>query len=159
MSTYELLLKSNPRAELAKRHLLDFVLYNKEGYQANWHHVLLCKYLDDFVSGKIKRLMVFMPPQHGKSELVSRNLPAFILGKNPRTKIVLASYSSDLASSFNRDCQRIIDSETYKDVFPETKLNSSNIVTVAKGNWLRNSDIFETVGYGGFLRQPVLEAH
>lgn len=152
MTNYENLLKSNPKAELAKRHLLDFVLYNKEGYQANWHHKLLCEYLDKFVSGEIKRLMVFMPPQHGKSELVSRNLPAFILGKNPKTKIVLASYSSDLSSSFNRDCQRIMDSETYKDVFPDTKLNSSNIVTVAKGNWLRNSDIFETVGYGGFLK-------
>ena len=152
MTNYEHLLKSNPRAELAKRHLLDFVMYNKEGYQANWHHVLLCKYLDDFVAGKIKRLMVFMPPQHGKSELVSRNLPAFILGKIPRAKIVLASYSSDLSSSFNRDCQRIMDSETYRHVFPDTKLNSSNIVTVAKGNWLRNSDIFETVGYGGFLK-------
>jgi len=96
--------------------------------------------------------MVFMPPQHGKSELVSRQLPAFILGKNPKTKIVLASYSSDLSSSFNRDCQRIIDSEKYMDIFPETKLNSSNVVNVAKGNWLRNSEIFEIVEHGGFLK-------
>lgn len=95
--------------------------------------------------------MVFMPPQHGKSELVSRNLPAYILGKNPKSKIVLASYSSTLSSSFNRDCQKIIDSENYRDVFPETKLNRSNIVTIA-GSWLRNSEIFETVGHGGYLK-------
>lgn len=150
--TYENLLKSNPRAELARRNLLDFVVYNKPDYQVNWHHKLLCEYLDRFVRGEITRLMVFMPPQHGKSELVSRQLPAFILGRQPKTKIVLASYSSDLASSFNRDCQRIIDGEAYRDVFPDTKLNSSNVVTVAKGNWLRNSDIFEVVGYGGFLK-------
>jgi hypothetical protein len=95
--------------------------------------------------------MVFMPPQHGKSELVSRNLPAYILGKDPKKKIVLASYSATLASSFNRDCQRIIDSEQYRDIFPDTILSSSNVVSVAT-NWLRNSEIFETVGHGGFLK-------
>lgn len=146
------LLKSKPKQELARRNLLDFVKLNKPEYEANWHHILLCNYLDRFVKGEIKRLMVFMPPQHGKSELVSRMLPSFILGKNPKTKIVLASYSSDLSSSFNRDCQRIIDSDTYTSIFPNTRLNSSNTVTVAKGNWLRNSDIFETVGYGGYLK-------
>jgi len=145
------LLNSNPKAELARRNFLDFVTYNKEGYQVNWHHALLCKYIDRFIKGDIKRLMVFMPPQHGKSELVSRNLPAYILGKNPKSKIVLASYSSNLASSFNRDCQRIIDGARYREVFPETKLSGSNSVTVA-GNWLRNSEIFETVGHGGFLK-------
>ena len=149
---YENLLKSNPRAELARRNLLDFVVYNKPDYQVNWHHKLLCHYLDRFVRGEITRLMVFMPPQHGKSELVSRQLPAFILGRQPKTKIVLASYSADLASSFNRDCQRIMDGDAYRDVFPDTQLNSSNVVTIAKGNWLRNSDIFEVVGHGGFLK-------
>lgn len=146
------LLNSNPKAERARRKLLYFVQHVKEGYIANWHHVLLCEYLDKFISGEITRLMVFMPPQHGKSELVSRNLPAFILGKNPKSKIVLASYSSDLSSSFNRDCQRIIDSKPYAELFPETRLNQSNIVTVAKGSWLRNSEIFETIGHGGFLK-------
>jgi len=151
MMNYEYLLKSNPMAELARRNLLDFVLYCKQDYVANWHHKLLCSYLDRFVKGEIKRLMVFMPPQHGKSELVSRNLPAYLLGKNPKSKVVLASYSSHLASSFNRDCQRIMDSNEYSDVFSETKLNRNNVVSVA-GNWLRNSEIFETVGYGGFLK-------
>lgn len=95
--------------------------------------------------------MVFMPPQHGKSELVSRQLPAYILGKDPKAKIIVASYSASLSSSFNRDCQRIIDSPAYAQVFPDTKLSSSNVVTMA-GNWLRNSEIFEVVGQGGFLK-------
>lgn len=151
MMNYEYLLKSNAKAELAKRNLLDFVLYVKHGYVANWHHKLLCHYLDKFVRGKIKRLMVFMPPQHGKSELVSRNLPAYLLGIDPKSKVVLASYSSHLASSFNRDCQRIMDSREYADIFPDTKLNKSNVVSIA-GSWLRNSEIFETVGQGGFLK-------
>lgn len=95
--------------------------------------------------------MVFMPPQHGKSELVSRQLPAYILGKHPKAKVVVASYSSDLSSSFNRDTQRIIESQEYKDVFPKTGLNVKNIVTVS-GQWLRNSEVFEVVGEGGFLK-------
>lgn len=132
--------------------MLDFVTYVNKDYEVNWHHALLCEYLDRFISGDIKRLMVFMPPQHGKSQLVSRSAPAYILGKNPKAKVVIASYSSDLASSFNRDCQRIIESEEYEHVFPKTKLNESNVVNVAKGSWLRNSDIFETVGMGGFLK-------
>ncbi len=151
MQNLEFLLSSNARAELARRNIIDFVSYVKKDYLPNWHHELLASYLDRFVKGEIKRLMVFMPPQHGKSELVSRMLPAFILGKQPKAKIVLASYSSTLASSFNRECQRYIDTEEYHDVFPETTLSSSNVVTVA-GNWLRNSEIFETVGFGGFLK-------
>ncbi len=95
--------------------------------------------------------MVFMPPQHGKSELVSRRLPAYILGRNPKTKIIVSSYSAVLASSFNRDCQRIIDNQTYNDVFPNTILNQSNVVTVSD-SWLRNSEIFEVVTHGGFLK-------
>jgi hypothetical protein len=150
MNSLKALLLSNPKAELAKRNFLDFVNYVKPGYQENWHHALLASYLQKFVKGEIKRLMVFMPPQHGKSELVSRNLPAFILGKNPKAKVVLASYSSDLASSFNRDCQRIIESQEYADVFPQTFLNTRNVVTT--GSWLKNVDIFETVGHGGFLK-------
>lgn len=90
--------------------------------------------------------MVFMPPQHGKSELVSRMLPAYLLGKNPSAKVVLASYSATLASSFNRECQRYIDSEEYGSIFPETKLSNGT------GSWLRNNEIFETVKYGGFLK-------
>lgn len=145
-----LLENCNVNAELANRNLIDFVTYIKDNYETNWHHLLLCEKLDRFISGDIKKLMVFMPPQHGKSELVSRMLPAYILGKYPKSKIVIASYSSDLSTTFNRDCQRYIDSDKYKDVFPKTILNGSR--TVTSGNWLRNSEIFETVGFGGFLK-------
>jgi len=103
-----------------------------------------------FAEGKIKKLMVFMPPQHGKSELVSRRLPAYLLGLKPTAKIIGCSYSADLASSFNRDVQRIIDSQEYKNIFPNTRLNSSNART--SGTFLRNADIFEVVGHKGFYK-------
>jgi predicted phage terminase large subunit-like protein len=105
-----------------------------------------------FVAGEIKRLMVFMPPRHGKSELVSRRLPAYILGRNPNAQIIACSYSADLAQRMNRDTQRIIDDPLYTEIFPDTQLFGTNIRTVARGTYLRNSDIFEIVGHGGCYR-------
>lgn len=123
-----------------------------QDYEANWHHRVITEYLDRFISGDIKRLMIFAPPRHGKSELVSRRTPAYILGKNPKAGIIASSYGSDLARLMNRDVQRIIDSRSYADVFPQTVLSGKNTRTVTTGNWLRNSDIFEIVTHGGYYR-------
>lgn len=98
------------------------------------------------------RLMVFMPPRHGKTELVSRRLPAYVLGRNPNAQIIATSYSDDLASRNNRDTQRIMDSPEYAALFPDTQLNSSNVKTNARGGYLRNSDMFEVVGHRGSYR-------
>ena len=137
---------------VCQRKFVEFVTYTKPDYQTNWHHQLLAEKLQLFADGKIKKLMVFMPPQHGKSELVSRRLPAYLLGIKPHLKIIGCSYSADLASSFNRDVQRIIDDTLYANVFPDTTLNSSNVKTSAKGSYLRNADIFEVVGNQGFYK-------
>ncbi len=137
---------------IAKYDFREFVEYTKSDYQFNWHHDLLIEYIQKFAEGKIKKLMVFMPPQHGKSELTSRRLPAFLLGTNPKLKVIGCSYSASLATSFNRDVQRIIDSDEYGDIFPDTQLNGSNIRTAAIGSYLRNSDIFEIVGHKGFYK-------
>lgn len=136
----------------ARNSLIEFTRFTKPDYEVNWHHEVLGKYLDQFVTGEIRRLMVFMPPRHGKSELVSRRLPAYLFGKCPNASIISCSYSADLASRMNRDVQRIIDSPEYHRVFPETTLNSTNIRTTSRGNYLRNSDIFEIVGNTGVYR-------
>lgn len=140
------------KQEIARRSLLDFTTYTFPGYETNWHHELLCSKLDQLISRKITRLMVFMPPRHGKSELGSRRLPAYALGKNPDESIIAASYSADLASRMNRDVQRVIDLPEYRDLFPETELYGKNIRTVAHGAYLRNSEIFEVVGRRGLYR-------
>lgn len=152
-----MLTKADAIAELKRRKeasekMLPFTVKTKPDYDVNWHHRVLCEHLDRFIAGDIKRLMVFMPPRHGKSELVSRRLPAFILGKVPNAKIIAASYSADLARLMNRDVQRIIDSPRYQAIFPKTRLNAANIRANVQGNWLRNSDIFEIVEHGGTYR-------
>ena len=135
------------RKEKAKRNLIDFTTYTKPEYDVNWHHRNLADKLDKLAKREIKRLMVFMPPRHGKSELVSRRFPAFILGKNPNASIIATSYSGGLASSMNRDVQRIIDSREYQELFPETKLIGTHENPV--GNYLRNNSQFEIVNHQG----------
>lgn len=136
--------------ELARRDLMQFTKLTYSGYIANWHHEAYAKKLDAFTRGLIQNLMIFMPPQHGKSELCSRRMPAKLLGDNPDLRLALITYNQTFASKFNRDIQRIIDSDVYRDLFPGTTLNASNIRTVA-GSYLRNADEFEVVGHRGGL--------
>lgn len=140
------------RRELARRNMADFALYTDPLYQMNWHHKLICAYLDKWVRKEIRRLMIFTAPRHGKSELVSRKLPAFVFGRSPDTSIISSSYSADLASRMNRDVQRIMDDERYIELFPGSRLFGKNIRSVANGSYLRNSDIFEIVDHRGVYR-------
>lgn len=89
-------------------------------------------------------------PTHN-SEGSSRKLPSFMLGLNPDAKICIGSYAATIARDFNRDVQRIIDTPKYREIFPKTFLNGSNVVTMAN-TYLRNSDVIEIVGHKGSLR-------
>lgn len=111
---------------------------------------MLCKQLDRFARGECRRLMLFMPPRHGKSEVASRRLPAFLLGRNPDKNVIACSYSADLASRMNRDVQRIIDDEEYRRLFPGVRLSGKG-ATDAKG-YIRTNDLFEVVGRRGSYR-------
>lgn len=137
--------------EAAKNWLTNFAMYVNPTLKLQPFHKVYYEILDMFAHGKIRKLIVQMPPQHGKSEGSSRLLPAFMLGLNPDLKICVGSYSATIARDFNRDVQRIIDREEYGNVFPETYLNSSNVVTVSS-TYLRNSDVFECVNHRGGLR-------
>ncbi len=139
-------------AEIARRSFREFVRYTKEDYEFNWHHEVLCEKLQAFAEKKIKRLMIFMPPRHGKSELASRKLPAWIFGINPHARIIATSYGAETASLFNRDVQRTIDNELYREVFPETYLSGTSVRTASLGSFIRNSDQFEIVGKKGNYR-------
>lgn len=138
--------------ELARRTMGDFVLYVDDNYQMNWHHKLLCDYLDKLACKEIRRLMVFIPPRHGKSELVSRKFPAYLLGRNPDTSIISCSYSADLAGRMNRDVQRLIDSERYLELFPGTQLSNQHTRRFCETRYTRNNNMFEVVDKKGTYR-------
>lgn len=111
------------RAELGRRHLLDFAPQIVFDYQAAPHHSLICERLEAVERGDIDRLMIAMPPRHGKSQLASRLFPAWCLGRNPRTQIIAASYNSDLASDFGRDVRNIVGSPEFGEIFPGVSLS------------------------------------
>ena len=143
--------RENVIIEAARRRLVNFAAFVNPKLSLQPFHLVYYEILDRFAHGKIKKLIVQMPPQHGKSEGSSRNLPAFLLGLNPDHKVCIGSYSATIARDFNRDVQRIIDTEEYAKVFPKTYLNGSNVVTITS-SYLRNSDVFECVGHKGGLR-------
>lgn len=134
----------------ARRSLLDFTKYTFDGdFAINWHHRLLAERLEAFARGEIKRLIVCMPPRHGKSELASRRLPAWLLGRDPNTEIIATSYGKDLALDMSRDTKRIVQSEAYARVFPRTKLPGANVVTSTKSDYKNTADQWQVVGYRG----------
>lgn len=120
----------NLRKSIARDDLLAFTQYNwppyMPPYQAGWIHKYLCRELelfDEAVNRKESpRLMVVWPPQYGKSELVSRNYPAWTLGKNPNQNIITASFSSERSDANSKDVQRIIESPSYRELFPGIEL-------------------------------------
>lgn len=135
----------------ARRRLLNFARYMMPRMEVAPFHRVYYSVLDAFAHGKIKKLIVQMPPQHGKSQGSSRFLPAFMLGIDPSLKIGIGSYSTLIARDFNRDVQRIIDSDEYRELFPNTFLSGVNVPRPG-GVFMRNSDVFEVVGRGGSLR-------
>lgn len=140
--------------ERARSNLLGFIKHIDvdDAFVVSWHHRLLCRLLDSMVDGSLRRLLVSMPPRHGKSQVLSRHFPAYILGRNPDARIIATSHTADLASAFNRDVQRIIDRPEYAQVFPHTRLKSAMVTQEAAGHYLRTSDMFEVVGYRGYYK-------
>lgn len=141
----------------ARTFLIDFIEYNNSAYSTQWFHKKICDTFDELLKGNLNKVMIFVPPQHGKSLIVSENLPAFALGLNPRMNIVSCSYAADLAQRFNRKVQRLIDTPSYRTLFPETRLNAKSVANDSKGNWLRNTEVFEIVKYGGSYKAVGIE--
>lgn len=146
----EILLHEQAR-RLSQTDFTAYMQYVNPAYQMMWFHRHIAEMCQKLLDGEITHLMVFVPPQHGKSEIVSRLFPSFALGVNPVLKIIGASYSGDLAQKFSGSIQRYIDSNEYREVFPDTYLNGTPGCDNMKG-YTRNADYFETVGKGGFYK-------
>lgn len=101
----------------ARRSLLRFTEYTLPQYQPAAHHTLIAEKLEQLERGEIDRLMINMPPRHGKSELASRRFPAWFIGRNPGKAVIAASYNSDLATDFGRQVRNIVASPDYAKLF------------------------------------------
>ena len=104
---------------------------------------------DDIASGKLKRLIINMPPRHTKSEFASHLFPAYLLGKNPKLKIIEATHTADLAINFGRKVRDLIDTEEYAGIFPRTELKADSR---SAGKWLTSQGgEYYASGIGGAL--------
>lgn len=146
--------KNNPKEIVkaaARKDLLAFSRFMQPNMDVQPFHKVYYSILNMFAYGKIKKLIVTIPPQHGKSEGSSRKLPSFLLGLNPDLKIAIGSYATGLSRDFNSDVQKIIDTPEYREVFPGTFLARTNKVSY-NNIYKRNTDVIECVGHTGSLR-------
>jgi predicted phage terminase large subunit-like protein len=137
------------RRELAVRHLLNFCAYVSPWYDPSLKHLqFLCQELEQvelYVRSKGKegcgRLILMMPPQHGKTETTSRHLPAWVLGRNPDVRTLLTSYNAELATSNSEKVRQIVESERYAAIFGrKSRFSTVDMVQLsedsrAKANW------------------------
>lgn len=113
-------------ASMAKRSLIDYCILTQRGYRPNWHHEIIAKKLEEVEEGVCKRLMLFMPPRHGKSELATKKFPAWYLGRNPHREIICCSYSADLAEEFGRATRDTVGAEVHEAIFPDGRLRGGS---------------------------------
>lgn len=114
---------------LAKRRLIPFTQRINPRYMAGWVHKDIArrleKFSDDVAAGLSPRLMLLMPPRHGKSELASRMFPAWHLGRQPDHEIIACSYNVGLAMTFSRKVKEVLDDPNYHTVF-DARLNPNH---------------------------------
>lgn len=154
------LLRRTQAALKSRDHFMDFIKFTSPDpadpndvtlskYQNARHHDAIARVIEEVEKGEMPFLILTMPPRHGKSEQVSRRLPAWYCGRHPDQNIVVATYNDDFASDFGKDVRGIIQTSQFKQVFPEVTLQrgggaSDRLQTVQGGQ-------LSFVGRGGSL--------
>ncbi len=123
-------------------------------YEVNWHIDLIAEYLEACRRGEIRRLIINMPPRYLKSLIVNVAWSAYLLGHNPATRIISASYAQSLSIKHALDTRLVLQSEWYRALFPELLITrdqneKDKIVTTARGHRMAVSVGSAVTGEGG----------
>jgi predicted phage terminase large subunit-like protein len=133
--------------DVAKQDFMSFVKYVWPNFIHGAHHEKMARAFEGVAEGRIKRLIINMPPRHTKSEFASYLLPAWFLGKFPGKKVIQTSHTAELAVGFGRKVRNLVDADRYKDLFPEVSLQSDS---KAAGRWATNfAGEYFAIGVGG----------
>ena len=127
----DVLLAEKKIKNMAKDDFMSFVKAVWPEFIEGAHHRVIAKKFNDLATGKINRLIVNMPPRHTKSEFASYLLPAWMVGRTPKLKIIQATHTGELAIRFGRKAKNLIDSAEYSKIF-ETRLQEDS---QAAGRW------------------------
>ena len=136
------------KIEKCQKNFLSFVKHVWPDFIEGYHHKEVAKKFNEIAEGKLKRLIINMPPRHTKSEFASVYLPAFMVGVNPKLKIIQTTHTSELAILFGRKAKNVIDSPEYNEIF-ETRLQEDS---KAAGKWqtAQGGDYY-AAGVGGAI--------
>ena len=135
------------KREKAQTNFMAFVQEMWPGFINGAHHKVMAQKFEDIANGKLKRLIINMPPRHTKSEFGSYMLPAWFLGRDPTKKIIQCSNTAELAVGFGRKVRNLVGSEQYAKIFPNVNLRSDS---KAAGRWSTNSNgEYFAIGVGG----------
>lgn len=118
-------------------------------YQLPDHIRLIARKLEAVERGDIRRLMIFMPPRHGKSMLVSEFFPAWYLGRNPEHYVIASSYAQELAEDFGRKVRNQLLDPVYQSIFPGVGARTDS--TSAKRFHTTQNGVYYAVGVGGAI--------
>ena len=124
--------KQMKEAEHAQENFMGFVKSVWPEFIEGNHHKIISKKFDRLATGKLKRLIVNMPPRHTKSEFASYLLPAWLMGKKPTLKIMQTTHTAELAFRFGRKTRNLMNSSDYKKVFSTVNLRADS---QAAGRW------------------------
>ena len=139
--------KQSLSIEQAQGDFMKFVGEMWPGFIHGRHHKVMARKFEEIAEGKIKRLIINMPPRHTKSEFASYLLPAWFLGKYPGKKIIQTSNTAELAVGFGRKVRNLVSSEQYHKIFPNVNLRSDS---KAAGRWATNQNgEYFAIGVGG----------
>jgi predicted phage terminase large subunit-like protein len=126
-----LLAKQKRGIDKAQTDFMTFVKRVWPEFIEGSHHTKIAAKFNDLAEGKIKRLIINMPPRHTKSEFASFLLPAWMIGRKPNLKIIQSTHTTELAVRFGRKAKTLMDMPEYKDIFP-TRLREDS---QAAGKW------------------------
>jgi hypothetical protein len=133
----------------AKNNFINFVKYVWPEAILGAHHTKMADAFDRVARGELKRLILNMPPRHTKSEFASYLLPAFVMGNKPKTKIIEATHTGELAVRFGRKVRDLMGLENYREIFPDVELKQDS---KAAGRWDTNhGGEYFAVGVGGAM--------
>ena len=128
-------LERRNHAKKCQLSLIDFCKHIDPNYIVATHHRKLAELLMEIAFGDKDRVAVSIPPRHGKSHLISTLFPAWFLGKYPDKKVLMASHTGDLAVDFGRKVRNIVNSQAYKEIFPNVTLAQDS---KSAGRWSTN---------------------
>lgn len=128
-------LEKRKRREECQNDFLEFVKAQYPDFISGAHHKRIAKLFEDIAEGRKKRVIINLAPRHSKSLFASYLFPAWFLGKFPKKKLMQVSNTAELAEGFGRQVRNLIDSEEYKEVFPDVALRADS---KAAGRWNTN---------------------